>query len=94
MVAILSRASLLFALIWFTCAGPPPLQGETRERETAVSDRKDSTARQPLTPDEAAELQKRAEEPGPEVTGGALSNEHLTYIVIALAAAVIVLIAK
>ena len=34
----------------------------------------------------------RAEEPGEEVAGGALTNEQLTYIVIALAAAVIVLI--
>lgn len=47
-----------------------------------------------LSETEVSELQARAEEPGPEVTGGALSNEHLTYIVIALAAAVIVLIAK
>jgi hypothetical protein len=46
-----------------------------------------------LTTDEVSELSARAEEPGPEVVGGALSNEHLTYIVIALAAAVIVLIA-
>lgn len=49
---------------------------------------------QPLNDQELAELAKRAQQPGPEVTGGALSNEHLTYIVIALAAAVIVLIAK
>ncbi len=47
-----------------------------------------------LSEDELAELSQRAEEPGPEVAGGALSNEHLTYIVIAIAAAVIVLIAK
>jgi hypothetical protein len=39
------------------------------------------------------ELSRRAEDPGPDVVGGALSNEHLTYIIIALAAAVIVLIA-
>jgi len=47
-----------------------------------------------LSEDELAELSQRAEEPGAEVAGGALSNEHLTYIVIAIAAAVIVLIAK
>jgi hypothetical protein len=47
-----------------------------------------------LSSEEVAELAARAEEPGPTVAGGALSNEHLTYIVIALAAAVIVLIAK
>lgn len=49
---------------------------------------------QPLTDEEATELSARAEDPGPEVAGGALSNEHLTYIVIALAAMVLVLIAK
>jgi hypothetical protein len=48
----------------------------------------------PLEPNELANLEQRAEEPGPDVAGGALSNLHLTYIVIALAAAVIVLIAK
>jgi hypothetical protein len=53
-----------------------------------------SRAPQALGPEEAAELAQRAEEPGPEVAGGALSNEHLTYIVIALGAAVLVLIAK
>lgn len=47
-----------------------------------------------LTAEELSELSARAEDPGPEVVGGSLSNEHLTYIVIALAAAVIVLIAK
>lgn len=48
----------------------------------------------PFDADELADLSARAEQPAPEVVGGALSNEHLTYIVIALAAAVIVLIAK
>lgn len=48
---------------------------------------------QPLTEDEAARLAERDEEPGEEVAGGALSNLHLTYAVIALATAVLVLIA-
>jgi hypothetical protein len=47
-----------------------------------------------LSSQELAEMAKRAEEPGQEVVGGALSNLHLTYIVIALAAAVLVLILK
>lgn len=47
-----------------------------------------------LDANEVADLAARAEEPGQEVTGGALSNEHLTYIVIALAVAVIILVAK
>jgi hypothetical protein len=46
-----------------------------------------------LTAEESADLSQRDEEPGREVVGGALSNLHLTYIVIALATAVIVLIA-
>jgi hypothetical protein len=51
-------------------------------------------APQTLSAEEAEELSVRAEEPGTDVVGGALTNTHLTYIVIALAAAVIVLIAK
>jgi len=50
-------------------------------------------APQPLTEEESRELAQREEKPGKEVAGGALSNLHLTYIVIALATAVIVLIA-
>lgn len=47
-----------------------------------------------LTEEEEAELAQRAEEPGEEVAGGALSNLHLTYAVIALAAIVLVLVVK
>jgi len=49
---------------------------------------------EPLTEQEAAELSARAEEPSQEVKGGALSNLHLTYAVIALAAIVLVLVLK
>jgi hypothetical protein len=48
----------------------------------------------PLTPEEQAALEARSERPGPEVAGGAWSNQTLTYIVIALAAAVFVLVVK
>jgi len=67
-----------------------------RESASAVSapDRSSSVIAQPLTSQELQELSKRAEKPGPDVVGGALSNEHLTYIVIALAAAVLVLVLK
>jgi hypothetical protein len=66
------------------------------EQATATSAPASASTGSPelLTADELSELSARAEEPGPEVVGGSLSNEHLTYIVIALAAAVIVLIAK
>lgn len=47
-----------------------------------------------LDESELAELNALDEEPGDELIGGALSNQHLTYIAIALGAAVIVLIAK
>ncbi len=49
---------------------------------------------QPLSQEEEASLSARAKKPGPEVAGGALSNLHLTYIVIALAAIVLVLLVK
>ena len=47
-----------------------------------------------LDQEETAALSQRNQNPGPEVRGGALSNEHLTYIVIALAAIVLVLVLK
>lgn len=47
-----------------------------------------------LDDEELAALSQRDQNPGPEVRGGALSNEHLTYIVIALAAIVLVLVLK
>lgn len=47
-----------------------------------------------LDQEEIAALSQRNQNPGPEVRGGALSNEHLTYIVIALAAIVLVLILR
>jgi hypothetical protein len=46
-----------------------------------------------LSDEEVAQLAARAEKTQQDFAAGALSNEHLTYIVIALAAAVIVLIA-
>ncbi len=51
-------------------------------------------APEPLGAEEDASLSARTEEPGPDVAGGALSNLHLTYAVIALAAIVLVLILK
>jgi hypothetical protein len=47
-----------------------------------------------LTPEEQQALAQQDEEPAREVAGGALSNLHLTYIVIALSAAVLVLVLK
>jgi hypothetical protein len=53
-----------------------------------------ATEAQLLNEEEIAALSQRDQDPGPEVRGGALSNEHLTYIVIALAAIVLVLVLK
>lgn len=47
-----------------------------------------------LTSEEEKALAEQQEEPAREVAGGALSNLHLTYVVIALAAAVLVLVLK
>ena len=47
-----------------------------------------------LSPEEEQSLSARSEEPGREVAGGALTNQQITYILIALAAAVIVLVLK
>jgi hypothetical protein len=76
----------------------PGSEGSTISRETEGSKARPETSNQPspqpLSEEETAETSARAEDPGPEVAGGALSNLHLTYIVIALAAAVLVLVLK
>ena len=69
----------------------------TTAREAPVNSTPGETARQtpePITEDEQVSLSARAEEPEADVKGGALSNLHLTYAVIALAAIVLVLILK
>lgn len=54
----------------------------------------DEGSGQLLSADELSTLAARDKEPGDRVVGGSLTNQQLTYIVIALGAAVIVLIAK
>lgn len=75
------------ALVPFATAGQSLTESATTPPAPAA------TAPQPLSEEESSELAQREEKPGKEVAGGALSNLHLTYIVIALATAVIVLIA-
>jgi len=70
-----------------------PMAAACARTATSAPQRTPPPAPQPLTEEETKQLAQRAEEPGKEVAGGALSNLHLTYIVIALATAVIVLIA-
>ncbi len=62
---------------------------ERNEPATAQRD-----APQPLDRQEVAQLESRTERPGEEVAGGALTNQQLTYILIAVAAAVVVLVLK
>lgn len=70
-----------------------PMAAVYARTATGAAEHRPPPAPQPLTAEEAKELAQRDERPSKEVAGGALSNLHLTYIVIALATAVIVLIA-
>lgn len=89
------------AIVLCLCLLAPALKAATgTDRSAARVERSESgrnansSVPQTLSAEELAELSARAEEPGPEVVGGALSNLHLTYVVIALGAAVLVLILK
>ena len=62
--------------------------------EQTLSDPSQGSAPQLLDSEEFEELTARADEPGSHVAGGALTTQQLTYVVIALAAAVFVLILK
>ena len=68
--------------------------GTGADKAAPVADSSKPVQPQPLSEEESAKLAARAQQPGPEVAGGALSNLHLTYIVIALAAIVLVLVLK
>jgi hypothetical protein len=84
------------AILLSICLASPaiaPAAANTIHKTVNANEQIPAPAPQPLTEDEARDLAKRSEEPGKEVAGGALSNLHLTYIVIALATAVIVIIA-
>lgn len=93
MVVLCLSMSLPFAMA--QKKSPQPAPSNAAEKQTAQTPSKASPAKpQVLSEEESSELSQRAEEPGQEVSGGALSNLHLTYIVIALAAAVLVLVLK
>lgn len=72
-------------------SGPQPDVAATAEAKNQTPP---APQPQAFSEEEAAALDARAQEPGEDVAGGALSNLHLTYAVIALAAIVLVLIAK
>jgi hypothetical protein len=88
----------ILALVLCLALTTPAGSGAEKSNAVSAGNAPAANAPSPDTPQtlsaaELEELSQRAEEPGPDVAGGALSNEHLTYIVIALATAVIVLIA-
>ena len=86
--------SLLVALIVSPARGfaetPVPRAAERQLEQSKTSE----PSGELIEADELERLQARDEEPGQEIVGGALTNQQLTYIAIALAAAVVVLIAK
>lgn len=95
---ILSVALCLFLMVPVAAAKPKGTAGPQPDTVAATTEARNQAAPAPqpqeFSKEEAAALDARAEEAGPEVAGGALSNLHLTYAVIALAAIVLVLIAK
>ena len=85
---------LCFAL-WMPSPASAKSVAAAVDTDTELTSSENSESRaQLLDEEEELRLAERAEKPSDNIVGGALSNEHLTYIVIALAAAVIVLIAK
>jgi|GEM_PF-3159354 len=88
---------LALALVWTTVApaagtAEPPAPADPTSRVERIDSTEEPV--ELLSPDEVEQLEARDEEPGAEIVGGALSNQELTYIVIALAAAVLVLVLK
>jgi hypothetical protein len=72
----------------------PPAAGEAPSAAAVASAAEPLTPRELFTPEEERALAERDQEPAREVAGGALTTQQLTYIVIALAAAVLVLVLK
>ncbi len=72
----------------------PEKTDTTQSQSVEASSPDTSTPPGQLSKEEESQLSARSQEPGPEVAGGALSNLHLTYAVIALAAIILVLLIK
>lgn len=89
-----SRLLATVLCVGLSVCGVSAAEQETKAATRAVTETATPVPGQSFDESELAELSQREEAPAPEVAGGALSNLHLTYIVIALAAAVVVLIAK
>lgn len=96
MTTICSIRKLTTVLLLLTFLGVPPVTAGEAETgaSTEIMGRDAQPAPEPLEAAELAELEERSEEPGDQVAGGALNNQQLTYIVIALAAAIIAILAS
>jgi hypothetical protein len=101
MFARMLTLSLCLGLLVPACrpeeqTGPSVAASEPQKKAPAADGSAPTASTPPseLSQAEESSLSARAEQPGPEVSGGALSNLHLTYAVIALAAIVLVLLIK
>lgn len=90
------RIAILLCLSLFPAVGKAGERQDRPARVQADASLNGKTAQNAQLFDarDITELSERAEEPGTDVVGGALTNQQLTYIVIALAAAVLVLVLK
>lgn len=71
----------------------PARAAESNDR-TVPAERATKPEPQRLNDEELQQLAARDEQPDEKVAGGAMSTQHLTYAVIALAAIVLVLLIK
>ena len=93
-IAIAALSLAILTIVPGSAQEQEPLLQQTKGVAAVEKEKASAEKPQPHTENEQSELARRSEEPGKEVAGGALSNLHLTYIVIALAAAVLVLVLK
>ena len=85
--------ALLLVFAGPVSAAAAPAAAEVPAERVAQADSTSAAGEAELLEDDELErLAEMDEEPGPEIVGGALNNQELTYIVIALAAAVLVLV--
>jgi hypothetical protein len=93
-VAVLSLGLLIPAgNVMAQDSSSPAAPVTAQDKSTPASTTSPASSPELLTPDEAQSLAERSVEPPREVSGGSLTTQQLTYVVIALAAAVLVLIA-
>ncbi len=98
LAVITGMLALGVVLMTMVLMAPAPAWASNPSPAAAASKTDSAAARevvpQLLSSRELAEVARNAEEPGDEVLGGSLSNLHLTYIVIALAAILLVILVR